>query len=143
MKVETDHILETQAIQLLNAQQHLQIGNAIVETQKVSLSYSQQLKDKSAELASELDGATKVAGRMSARLDHVDQALTRVERASSVLSALFALLAGPARVAEVLHLRLLGLFAMPTMMLYYCKPKKQYSYILASIYRKLSYRCSI
>ena len=91
------------------------------------------MKDSSTSLASELEIANTVAGRVSTRLDKVNQALTRVEAASAVLSSLFAIITIPCHMAENLHLHLLGLFAMPALVLFFWKPRK-YSYSLIATY---------
>lgn len=130
-----DHVLDVQGLQLSNTQHHLRLSEELQEVQKSNLLQSEHLHDTSSQLASELEGATQVAGRMSIRLEHVNQALTRVERASAVLSTLIKLVALPARLCEILHLRLLGVFAMPTAILYFCRPR-MYSYILISVYGK-------
>src|ERR1700754_5020363 len=113
MKAELEHIIEVQSTQLTNAENHLRLNEELTEAQRMNLMWGEQLRDTSASLASELDSASAVAGRVSSKLDKVNQALIRVERASSVLSTLFTLITVPSQVAEHLHLRLLGLLAMP------------------------------
>ena len=133
MKAGLEHIIEAQSMQLTNAQHHLQLSEELTEAQKASLIWEEQMRDTSANLASELDNASVVAGRVSFKLEKVNQALTRVERASSVLSTLFAIITVPSQVAEHLHLRLFGLLAMPMVVLYLWKPRK-YSVCLMAIY---------
>jgi hypothetical protein len=122
-----------QSSQLLNIQDHLRLSEELTEATKANLVREGQLRDKSAHLASELENANAMAGYMTQKLNKVDSALTRMERASSVLSTLFAILAGPAQLADRLHLRLLGDFTMPTVMLFFWKPR-QYAYTLIATY---------
>ncbi|OAL26449.1 hypothetical protein AYO20_10117 [Fonsecaea nubica] len=101
--------------------------SGIQSTQLASVKHHLQLS------ASQLDAATTAAGRVSGKLDRVNQALTRVEAASAILSSLFAVITIPSRIVEHLHLRLLGLFAMPALLLSFWKPRT-YSYILMTLY---------
>lgn len=135
MRAELNDILDAQTTQSTNIQHQLRLSEDIAANQKSSLAWSQQLKGNAAHLASELDSATGLAGRMSHRLEHVNQALGRVERASSTLSTIFAIIAIPSRMFDFLHLRLLGIFALPTLILYFCKPWR-YSCILITLYGK-------
>ena len=133
MKAGLEHIIEVQSMQLTNAEHHLRLSEELTEAQKANLIWGEQMRGTSANLVSELDSASAVAGRVSFKLDKVNQALTRVERASSVLSTLFALITVPSQVAEHLHLRLLGLLAMPMVVLCFWKPRK-HSFCLMAIY---------
>lgn len=117
-------------------QQHLRLSEEVTENQKTNLAWSIQLNGNAAHLASELDSATGLAGQMSHRLEHVSQALGRVEKASSTLNTIFALIAIPSRVLNFVHLRLLGMFALPTVILYFSKPWR-YSCILMALYGKI------
>ena len=137
MNAELDHIATAQSSQLANAEHNLRLSEELTEGQKANLALGDHMRDTSTSLASELDSASAVAGRVSSRLEKVNQALTRVERASSVLSTLFALITIPSQFAEHLHLRLLGLLAMPTVVLYFWKPRK-YSLCLMAYYGTLS-----
>ena len=133
LKTDLDQIAIAQSTQLNNAQHHLQLSEELSTAQEANLALGERIKDSSASLASELDTASVVAGRVSTRLDKVNQALTRVEAASAVLSSLFAVITIPCQMAEHLHLRLLGLFAMPALVLFFWKPRK-YSYSLMAAY---------
>ncbi len=133
LKTDLNQIVNTQSMQLNNAHHHLQLSDELSAAQEANLALGERMKDSSASLASELDTASAVAGRVSTRLDKVNQALTRVEAASAVLSSLFAVITIPCQMAEHLHLRLLGLFAMPALVLFFWKPRK-YSYSLMAVY---------
>lgn len=93
MKTEISDILDAQTTQSSNMQQHLRLSEEVTENQKTNLAWSIQLNGNAAHLASELDSATGLAGQMSHRLEHVSQALGRVEKASSTLNTIFALIA--------------------------------------------------
>src|SRR4051812_3361986 len=110
MRAEISDILDAQTTQKSNIQQHLRLSEEVTENQKNNLAWSEQLNNNAAHLASELDSATGLAGQMSHRLEHVNQALGRVERASSTLSTVFALIAIPSRILDFIHLKLLGIF---------------------------------
>ncbi|KIY00469.1 uncharacterized protein Z520_04154 [Fonsecaea multimorphosa CBS 102226] len=132
-----DEVANMQSTQLANTERHLQLSGKLSEAQEANLDLGEQIKHFSASLASELDAASATAGRVSSKLDRVNQALTRVEAASAVLSSLFAVITIPCQMAEHLHLRLLGLFSMPALLLSFWKPRK-YSYILLAFYRTFS-----
>jgi hypothetical protein len=91
------------------------------------------MKHSSASLASELETANAAAGRVSNKLDRVNQALAHVEAASASLSSFFAVITIPCRMAQRLHLRLLALFATPALILLFWKPIK-YSCTVMAIY---------
>lgn len=136
MKTEISDILDAQTTQLSNMQQHLRLSEEVTANQKTSLAWSVQLNGDAAHLASELDRAAGLAGQMSHRLEDVSEALGRVERASSTLSTIFALIAIPSRMLNFVHLRLLGIFALPTVILYFSKPWR-YSCTLTALYGKV------
>ncbi|EHY57793.1 uncharacterized protein HMPREF1120_05817 [Exophiala dermatitidis NIH/UT8656] len=131
--LQLDKVVAAQALQLKGAETHLKLSNKLSEAQKATLSLEEQMRDSSAILASELDSATLVAGRVSSKLDKVNQALNQVEKASSVLSTLSTFLSIPSHFAEHLHLRLFLLLATPSTLLYFWKPRK-YSYSLMAVY---------
>lgn len=133
VKSELDRIVSAQATQLSSTEQQLQLSVALSKSQNANLALGDEMMISSASLASQLDSASAVAGRLSSKLDSVNQALTRVERVSSVLSTLLALITIPSQVAEHLHLRLLGVMSMPVTVLYFWKPRK-YSYSLTAFY---------
>ncbi|KAJ9608531.1 hypothetical protein H2200_007519 [Cladophialophora chaetospira] len=133
LKSDLNQIAITQSTQLNNAQHHIQLSEELVAAQEANLALGVRMKDSSTSLASELETARSVAGRVSTRLDKVNQALTRVEAASAILSSLFAIISIPCRMVEQLHFRLLGLFAMPALVLLFWKPRK-YSYSLMAAY---------
>ena len=135
MKAGLEHIIDIQSVQLTNVEHHLRLSEELTDAQKANLVWGERMRDTSATLASELDSASVVAGRVSSKLDKVNQALARVERASSVLSTLFVLITIPSQVADHLHLRLLGVLALPMLVLYFWKPRK-YSLCLFAIYGK-------
>lgn len=137
MRVEMSDILDAQVTQFANTQQQLHLSEELKENQKATIAWSEQLQGNSAHLASELDSATKVAGQMSHRLEHVSQALGRVERASSAISTIFALIAIPTQILDFIHFRLLGIFVMPTALLYFCKPWR-YPCLLITLYGRIS-----
>jgi len=138
MRAEISDILDSQTIQLANTNQQIQLGEELTQRQKDNLAWSEKLIGNSVHLASELDSATEAAGQMSYRLDSVYQALGRVERASTALQTLFALIAIPSRVIDLIHFRLLGLFTMPTALLYFFKPWR-YPCMLITLYGKIFY----
>lgn len=133
MKSQLDRIAATQSTQLQTAEHHLRLNEELSEAQKASLALGREMHDSSVFLAGELDSANAVASRVSMRLDKVNQALTRVEKASSLLSTLSALIAIPFQLVEHLHLRLLGLLTMPAILVSFWKPRI-YSYSLVAIY---------
>ncbi|EXJ89263.1 hypothetical protein A1O3_02329 [Capronia epimyces CBS 606.96] len=133
IKVQLDQVVSAQTIQLTGAEDHLRLSKELSEAQKTALVWGQQMRDSSASLALEIDSANVVAGRVSSKLDKVNQALTRVEKASSVLTTLSAMLSIPCQFVEHLHLRILALFATPAVVLYFWKPHR-YSYSLMAIY---------
>ncbi|KIX05762.1 uncharacterized protein Z518_03734 [Rhinocladiella mackenziei CBS 650.93] len=133
VKAEMHQIVAAQSMQLSNAEQHLKLSEELSQAQKANLIWGQQMRDSSVSLASELDSASVVADRVSSRLENVNQALTQVEKASLVLSAFFGLMTIPSQMLEHLHLNLLGVFAMPSIVLYFWKPRR-YPYSLMAIY---------
>ncbi|KAH0843612.1 hypothetical protein FOPE_08612 [Fonsecaea pedrosoi] len=133
LKGGLDEISGIQSTQLASVKHHLQLSGELSMAQRANLALGEQMKHFSTSLASQLDAATTAAGRVSGKLDRVNQALTRVEAASAILSSLFAVITIPSRIVEHLHLRLLGLFAMPALLLSFWKPRT-YSYILMTLY---------
>lgn len=133
-----DQAVAAQAIQLTGVEQHLALSKELSEAQKASLVLGEQMRGSSASLALELDSASVVAGRVSSKLDKVNQALGRVEKASSVLTTVSSMLSIPCQFAEHLHWRLFALFVMPAIVLYFWKPRK-YSYSLMATYGKPEY----
>jgi len=103
------------------------------EAQKANLALGDEMRESSTSLVSHLDSANAVAGHVSWRLEKVNHALTQVERASSVLTTLFALITIPAQATHYLHLRLLAMFLMPATVLFFWKPRK-YSCSLMAVY---------
>lgn len=134
--MEISDILDAQTTQFTNTQQQLHLSEELRENQKATFAWSEQLKGNSALLTSELESATNVAGQMSHRLEHVNQALGRVERASSAISTIFALIAIPTQILDFIHFRLLGIFVMPTAFLYFSKPWR-YPCMLITLYGKI------
>ena len=134
-QVEGDlaRLVSAQSQQLASAEEQLQMSTELSEAQKANLALGEEMRDTSVSLASHLDSASAVASRVSWRLEKVNQALTQVERASSVLTALFAILTIPAQVTHYLHLRLLAMFLMPATVLFFWKPRK-YSCSLMAVY---------
>lgn len=138
MKAEISDILDAQTTQLTSTNQQIQLGEELTQRQKANLAWSEKLIGNSVQLASELDSATEAADQMSYRLENVNQALGRVERASSALHTIFALIAIPAQIMDLIHFRLLGIFVMPTALVYFCKPWR-YSCMLITLYGKISH----
>ncbi|OQU97679.1 hypothetical protein CLAIMM_03573 [Cladophialophora immunda] len=128
-----DEIAATQSAQLANMEHHLQLSGQLSAAQKANLALSGQIQHFSALLTSELDTASATAARVSSKLERVNQALTRFEAASAILTSLFAVITIPCQIVERLHLRLLGLFALPALLLSFWKPRK-HSYILVAFY---------
>ncbi|KIV80555.1 hypothetical protein PV11_08048 [Exophiala sideris] len=133
VKDELAQLVSAQSQQLASAEQQLQMSAELSDAQKTNLALGEEMRDSSQSLASHLDSASAVAGRVSWRLEKVNQALTQVERASSVLTALFAVLTIPAQVTHYLHLRLLAMFLMPATLLFFWKPRR-YSCSLMAVY---------
>jgi hypothetical protein len=134
-----DRIVSAQAVQLSEVEQHLQLSAELSEAQRSNMAWQVSLRDSSISLATQLDGADAIAGRVTSRLDRVNQALAQVERASSVLSTVLSMVTIPSQMVEHLHLRLLGVFSMPATVLYFWKPRK-YSYSLMAFYGMLIQR---
>ncbi|KIW24740.1 uncharacterized protein PV07_10435 [Cladophialophora immunda] len=128
-----DEIAATQSAQLASMENHLQLSGQLSAAQKANLALSGQIQHFSASLTSELDTASATAARVSSKLERVNQALTRFEAASAILTSLFAVITIPCQIVERLHLRLLGLFALPALLLSFWKPRK-HSYILTAFY---------
>lgn len=111
----------------------MHLSAELSEAQKANLALGEEMRGSSLSIASHLDDANAVAGRVSWRLEKVNQALTQVERASSILTTLFALITIPAQITHYLHLRLLAVFLMPATVLSFWKPRK-YSCSLMAVY---------
>ncbi|OAP58298.1 hypothetical protein AYL99_07388 [Fonsecaea erecta] len=126
-------IASAQSAQLASTEHHLQLSGKLSAAQEANLALGEQIKHFTASLASELDTASATARRVSTKLDRVNQALTRFEAVSAVLNSLFAVITIPCQVAEHLHLRLLGLFSMPALLLSFWK-QRMYSYITMAFY---------
>ncbi|EXJ95161.1 hypothetical protein A1O1_00280 [Capronia coronata CBS 617.96] len=133
VKAQLNQVLVAQALQLTGVESHLALSKELTEAQKASLVLGEDIKGSTASLASELDSASLVAGRVSCKLDKVNQALAQVEKASSVLTTISAMLSIPSQFAEHLHLKLLVFFATLTMVLYFWTPRK-YSYSVMATY---------
>jgi paraquat-inducible protein B len=133
MKNELDQIADAQSAQLASTQHQLRLGKELSTAQEANIALGEQMKLSSASIAAELDSAKTAAGRVSKKLDKVNQALTRVEAASAVLSSVFAIIAIPCQLAGQLHLRVLALFAMPAIVLSFWKPRR-YPYSLMALY---------
>ncbi|KIW49119.1 hypothetical protein PV05_10828 [Exophiala xenobiotica] len=133
VKGEFDSIASAQSVHLASAERHVQLSAELSEAQKASLALGQEIRHISLSLASHLDTADAVAGRVSSRLDKVNQALSRVEKVSVMLSALSAVVAIPLRMIDQLHLRLFASFSMPAVILSFWKPRK-YAYSLMAVY---------
>ena len=136
-KLQTDlaQIGISQSTHLATTQHHLRLSEDLSAAQEANLALGEQIQHSSTSLAFELDAAHTTAGKISHRLDRVNQALARVEAASTVLSSLFAIISIPCRMVEHLHLKLLGLFSMPALVLIFWKPKR-YAASLMAIYSK-------
>lgn len=109
------------------------MSDKLTESQRTNAAGVQEIYDTSSLLASQLHTADAVATRVSSRLDKVNEALNRVEEASSALSALFAFIAVPTQMMQQLHLRLLAVFSMPAIILLIWKPRK-YSFTVMAAY---------
>ncbi|KAI1628526.1 hypothetical protein EDD37DRAFT_11362 [Exophiala viscosa] len=130
---ELGRLVSAQSQQVANAEHHLQMSAELSQAQTANLALGEEMRESSLSLASHLDSASAVAGSVSWRLEKVNQALTQVERASAILSTLFALLTIPAQMTRYLHLRLLAMFLMPATVLFFWKPRK-YSCSLMAVY---------
>jgi hypothetical protein len=128
-----DQIAVSQSGQLANAKRHLELSEELSAAQQSHLESQERIHNSATSLTTELDGASLIAGRMSTRLEKVNQALTRVEAASAMLSSLFAIITVPCQMVEYLHLKLLALFAMPAFALSFWKPWR-YSCSLMAVY---------
>lgn len=108
------------------------MSDDLVEIQRTNVALGQEMYDTSSLLASQLHTANDAATRVSSRIDKVNEALNRVEEASSVLSALFAFIALPAQMMMQLHLRLLAAFYMLAIILFFWRPLKYPCTVMAS-----------
>ena len=133
VKGDLDSIASAQSVQLATAEHHVQLSAELSGAQEASLALGQEMRRSSLSLASHLDTADAVAGRVSSRLDKVNQALSRVEKVSVALSALSAVVAVPLQMIDQLHLRLFASFSMPAVILFIWKPRK-YAYSLMAVY---------
>lgn len=133
MKADLNQISASHSLQLESTQHQLQLSEELSAAQEANLALGEQMKDSSAFIASELETASTAAGRVTTKLDKVNQALTRVEAASAVLSSLLAAVTIPCQIVEHLHMKLFGLFAMPALVLSFWKPRK-YSHSLIALY---------
>jgi paraquat-inducible protein B len=133
LRAEFDDIATSLSVQLANAKRHLDLSEELLAAQQSHLESQERMQDSAKSLASELDGANRIAGVMSTRLENVNQALTRVEAASTILSSLFAIITIPCQLAEHLHLKLLALFATPAFVILFWKPWR-HSCSLMAIY---------
>jgi hypothetical protein len=130
---DLNQLSTAQSTHLATTQHHLQLSSELSAAQEANIALEDRMREASASLASELDSANSAVGRVSSRLDRVNHALARVEAASTVLSSLFAIIAIPCRMAHHLHFHLLGLFAMPAIVLYVWK-HRGYSFSLIAGY---------
>jgi hypothetical protein len=133
VKGDLGSIASAQSVQLASTEHQMELSAELSEAQKASLVLGQEMRHSSLSLTSHLDNADAVAGRVSSRLDKVNQALSRVEKVSVVLSALSAVVAIPLQMIDQLHLRLFALFSMPAVILFFWKPRK-YAYSLMAVY---------
>nr|KAK5448684.1 hypothetical protein LTR18_001772 [Exophiala xenobiotica] len=133
VKGDLDSIASAQSVQLASTEHQMELSAELSEAQKASLVLGQEMRHSSLSLASHLDNADAVAGRVSWRLDKVNQALSRVEKVSVVLSALSAVVAIPLQMIDQLHFRLFASFSMPAVILFFWKPRK-YAYSLMAVY---------
>ncbi|KAJ9637470.1 hypothetical protein H2204_004894 [Knufia peltigerae] len=133
VRTDLDIISSSQIEQLTRAEEHLRVSDKLTESQRTNAAGVQEIYDTSSLLASQLHTADAVATRVSSRLDKVNEALNRVEEASSALSALFAFIAVPTQMMQQLHLRLLAVFSMPAIIFLIWKPRK-YSFTVMAAY---------
>jgi hypothetical protein len=133
LRAEFDDIATSQSVQLAKAKRHLDLSEELLVAQQSHLESQERMQDSAKSLASELDGANRIAGGMSTRLEKVSEALTQVEAASMILSSFFAIITIPCQMAEHLHLKLLALFAMPAFVIFFWKPWR-HSCTLMAIY---------
>ncbi|KIW16455.1 hypothetical protein PV08_06509 [Exophiala spinifera] len=127
-----DAISSSQIKQLARLDEQLRLSDDLAEAQRMNIALGQEMYDTSSVLSSQLHTASAAATDVSSRIDKVNEALTRVEEASSVLSALFSFLALPTHMMQQLHLRLLILFSMPAIILFFWKPRKYPYSVMAS-----------
>lgn len=133
LKADLNQISIAHSLQLESTQHQLKLSEELSAAQETNLALGEQMKQSSSSIASELETASTAAERVTTKLDKVNQALTRVEAASAVLSSVFAAITMPCQLVEHLHLKLLGVFAMPAIALSFWKPRK-YSYSLIALY---------
>lgn len=138
MRAEMQSLVTSQAAQSSNTEQNLRLSQALSEAQQANLDLVQRMTATSSGLASEIETAGEAASRVADQMEAVNSALTLVENASSKLGLLFSVFAVPARLGEVIHLRLMGLMALPTVWLYLLGVKR-WSYILTTSYGEFDY----
>ena len=114
-------------------EQNLRQSQELSEVQQTNLDLVQRLTATSSGLVSELETAGEAASRVADQIEAVNIALTLVENASSKLRVIFSVLAVPAQLGEIIHIRLMGLMALPAVWLYLLGAKR-WSYILTTSY---------
>lgn len=138
MRAEMQSLVTSQAAQSSDTEQNLRLSQALSEAQQTNLDLVQRMTATSSGLASKIETAGEAASRVVDQMEAVNSALTLVENASSKLGLLFSVFAVPARLGEIIHLRLMGLMALPTVWLYLLGVKR-WSYILTTSYGEFDY----
>ncbi|EXJ63818.1 hypothetical protein A1O7_00153 [Cladophialophora yegresii CBS 114405] len=132
LKTNLDQMAGIQSMQLDDTLHHFELSKELSSAQEANLVLGQRIKDSAGSIASELENAHTAAGRVSTKLDRVNQALAHIEAATASLGTFFAIITIPCQMVGRLHLRLLALFAAPASMLLFWKPMKYSCTVMAT-----------